>query len=157
MQIETQIAPASRTSLWAGRILTAIPVLFLLFDGIGKVLKIAPVMEACAQLEVPERVVPGLGVLLIAATLLYAIPPTSVLGAILLTGYLGGATWTHVRMGGPAFPVVFPGLVGVLVWGGLYLREPRLRSLIPVRRDRPSAARLPRPVDTLPAGLPGRG
>src|SRR5205823_3716693 len=81
-------------------------------DGIAKVLRVTPVLEASARLDVPERVIPGLGVVLIAATLLYAFPTTSVLGAIVLTGYLGGATWTHVRMGGPVFPMVFPVLFG---------------------------------------------
>ena len=127
-------APAPKATLWAGRLLTALPVLFLLFDGVGKVMKVAPVLEACARLEVPERVIPGLGAVLIAGTLIYAFPRTSLLGAIVLTGYLGGAAWTHVRMGGPAFPIAFPGLVAALIWGGLYLREPRLRALIPVRR-----------------------
>jgi hypothetical protein len=125
---------ASRPALWAGRLLSTLVVLFLLFDGVAKVLQVAPVLEACAQLEVPVRVIPGLGVVLVAATLLYAVPSTSLLGAIVLTGYLGGAIWTHVRVGGPAFPIVFAGLVAALVWGGLYLREPRLRTLIPVRR-----------------------
>jgi hypothetical protein len=145
MQSDLQTAPASKTAPWAGRILTAIPALFLLFDGIAKVLKVAPVLEACAQLEVPVRVVPGLGIVLVAATLIYAIPQTSALGAIVLTGYLGGATWTHVRMGGPLFSIVFPSLVGAMIWGGLYLREPRLRALIPVRRDRSSGRQLPHP------------
>jgi hypothetical protein len=86
-------------------------------------------------MEVPERLIPSLGAVLIATTLLFAFPRTSVLGAIVLTGYLGGATWTHVRMGGPVFPMVFPALVGALLWGGLYLREPGLRALIPVRRS----------------------
>jgi hypothetical protein len=90
-------------------------------------------MKVCAQLEVPERVVPGLGVVLIVATLVYAIPQTTVLGAVVLTGYLGGATWTHVRMGGPIFPIIFPSLVAAMIWGGLLLREPRLRALFPVR------------------------
>ena len=124
----------SRPALWAGRILTTLAVLFLLFDGLAKVLKITPVREACAQLDVPERVIPGLGTVLIAATLLYAVQTTSVLGAIVLTGYLGGAIWTHVRMGGPVFPMVFPAIFGALLWGGLYLREPRLRALVPLRQ-----------------------
>jgi len=128
-----EAAPASKPTLWAGRLLTALPVVFLLLDGVAKVMQVAPVMEACAQLEIPARVIPGLGALLIAATLLYAFPPTSLLGAIGLTGYLGGAIWTHVRIGGPAFPVAFPGLVAAMVWGGLYLREPHLRALVPVR------------------------
>jgi hypothetical protein len=126
--------PASRPALWAGRFLTTLVVLFLLFDGAAKVWRAAPVLEASARLEVPERVIPGLGAVLIAATLLYAFPKTSVLGAIVLTGYLGGATWTHVRMGGPVFPMIFPVLFGSMLWGGLYLREPRLRALVPMRR-----------------------
>ena len=137
MRSATQIPPVSKPTLWAGRILTAIPVLFLLFDGLGKVMKVAPVMEACAQLEVPERVVPGLGVVLIVATLIYAIPQTAVLGAVVLTGYLGGATWTHVRMGGPVFPIVFPSLVAAMIWGGLLFVNPGCGHSFPcdVRRS----------------------
>lgn len=170
MRSETQIVPASKTTPWAGRILTTIPVLFLLFDGLGKMTKVAPVMEACAQLEIPERVVPGLGVVLIVATLIYAFPQTSALGAIVLTGYLGGATWTHVRMGGPVFPIVFPSLVAAMIWGGLYMREPRLRALIPVRRQTsPAPGDLPTDFSAWPrdmhdfagstntAGTPGLG
>jgi hypothetical protein len=96
-------------------------------------MKVAPVLEACAQLQIPERVIPGLGIVLVVAALIYALPQTSVLGAIVLTGYLGGATWTHVRMGGPVFPMVFPGLFSAILWGGLYLREPRVRALFPLR------------------------
>jgi DoxX-like family len=135
MQAEISTASPSKSALWGGRILTGFAVLFLVVDGIGKILKIAPVLEACAPLEIPEWVIPGLGATLIAATLIHTIPQTSVLGAILLTGYLGGATWTHVRMGGPIFPVIFPSLVGALIWGGLYLRDPRLRVLVPFRRS----------------------
>jgi hypothetical protein len=133
MQFEATMAPPSKPALWTGRILSGLSVLFLLFDGIAKVMKAAPVLEASTSLEVPLRVIPGLGVVLITATLLYAIPQTSVLGAIVLTGYLGGAIWTHVRMGGPVFPMVFPVIVAALIWGGLYLREPRLRRLVPLR------------------------
>jgi DoxX-like family len=127
-------ASASKATLWAGRFLTALSVLFLLFDGVAKVMQVAPVMEASARLEIPGHVIPGLGAVLIAATLIYAFPRTSPLGAILLTGYLGGAICAHLRTGDPAFPTVFPGLVAAMVWGGLYLREPRLQALIPVRR-----------------------
>src|SRR5579871_5114446 len=98
---------APKAAAWAGRLLTTLVVLFLLFDGIAKVLRVAPVLEASARMEVPDRLIPSLGAVLIAATLLYAFPRTSVLGAIVLTGYLGGATWTHVRMGGPVFPMAF--------------------------------------------------
>lgn len=131
---EVRVIPAARWASWAGRALTTLAVLFLLLDGVMKVVKAAPVLEASTRLEVPERVIPGLGVVLIAATLIYALPETSFLGAVLLTGYLGGATWAHVRMGGPPFPILFPGLVAAIVWGGLYLREPRLRALVPWRR-----------------------
>jgi hypothetical protein len=133
---ELAVPATSRWPARAGRVLTGLAVLFLLVDGAAKVMQVAPVLEACARLEVPERVVPGLGVLLIAATLIYAFPPTAVLGAIVLTGYLGGATWTHVRMGPPVFPMIFPAIVGAILWGGLYLREPRLRALVPLRRGR---------------------
>ena len=133
MRPETDAAPVSRTARYVGRFLTGFSALFLLFDGIMKVMKVAPVLEACAPLQIPEHVIPGLGIVLTVATLIYLIPQTAILGAILLTGYLGGATWTHVRMGGPVFPMVFPSLVGAMVWGGLCLREPRLRALFPLR------------------------
>lgn len=134
VQSDIPTAPARKSASWAGLFLTAIPVLFLLVDGAGKVMKVTPVMEACARLEIAERFVPGLGAVLIAGTLIYAFPPTSLLGAIVLTGYLGGAIWAHVRAGDPTFPIVFPALVAGLIWGGLYLREPRLRAIFPVRR-----------------------
>jgi len=134
MRSESQTAPASKAAHWTGRTLSTLAILFLIADGVAKVMKVAPVLEASVQLDIPERVVVGLGVTLIVATVIYAIPQTSVLGAILLTGYLGGATWTHVRMVGPVFPILFPGLVAAMVWGGLLLREPRLRAIFPVRR-----------------------
>jgi hypothetical protein len=115
-------------------------VLFLAADGVAKLFKPAPVLTACAELGVPEDAVTGIGLVLLACTVVYAIPATAVLGAILLTGYLGGAVATHVRVGGPAFPVVFATGLGVLVWVGLYLRDPRLRALVPLRRaDGPTA------------------
>jgi hypothetical protein len=116
----------SKKTLWTGRVLTALCVLFLLFDGITKVLKVAPVMEACERLGYAANLVPGIGLLLLTCTLLYVIPRTSILGAILLTGYLGGGTTTLVRVGDPFF---FPVLMGVLIWVGLYLRDERLRNL----------------------------
>jgi hypothetical protein len=130
----TQTAPVPKTMLWTGRIMSAIPVLFLLFDAVSKLVKPAPVVEATVQLGYPESVIPILGVLLLVCTLLYVVPRTSILGAILLTGYLGGATATHVRMGGPLFAILFPSIVGILIWGGLYARDERLRALIPLRR-----------------------
>ena len=124
----------SRKTLWAGRVLSALPALFLLFDAVLKLVKPAPVVEATVALGYPESVIRGLGIVLLACTILYVIPRTAVLGAILLTGYLGGAVATHVRVGDGAFPVVFPVILGALLWGGRYLRDERLRSLVPWHR-----------------------
>ena len=134
MQAHIQTAPVSKKRLWAGRIISALPALFLLMDGVMKLVKPAPVVEATVRLGYPERVILGLGIVLLACTVLYLIPTTSVLGAILLTGYLGGAVATHVRVGEGLFPVLFPVMLGVLIWLGLYLRDNRLRVLIPLRR-----------------------
>lgn len=110
----------------AGRVITGLVVAFLVFDGGTKVLRVTPVLEACARLGLgPERVV-AIGALLLACTALYAIPRTAVLGAILVTGYLGGAVATHVRAGSSLFETVFPVGVGGLAWLGLALRDPRL-------------------------------
>ena len=117
-------------TLWAGRIISALPALFLLIDGIMKLVKPAVVVEATVQLGYPESVIVGLGAVLIACTILYLIPRTAVLGAILLTGYLGGAVATHVRISGPIFNIIFPVILGAMLWGGLYLRDQRVRSLL---------------------------
>jgi hypothetical protein len=103
-------------------------------DGIMKLFKPALVVQATVQLGYPETVIVPLGIVLTACTVLYVIPRTAVLGAILLTGYLGGAVATHVRVGEGIFPVTFPIIMGVLVWGGLWLRDNRVRALIPFRR-----------------------
>ncbi len=130
----TQTAPISKKRLWAGRILSALPALFLFFDSVGKLMKPAPVVEGTVRLGYSESVILGLGIVLFACTALYVVPRTSVLGAILLTGYLGGAVATHVRVGDPLFThVLFPVYVGVLLWAGLYLRDDRLRALFPLR------------------------
>jgi hypothetical protein len=134
MQSDTQMAPASKKMLWAGRVMSVLPALFLLFDGVMKLAKPAPVVEATVQLGYPESVIFGLGIVLLTCTVLYLIPRTAVLGAILLTGYLGGAVATHVRVEEGLFPIAFPVVFGALLWGGLYLRDARLRSLIPWRR-----------------------
>lgn len=134
MQQETQTAFVSKTSLWAGRIVSALPALFLLMDGIMKLFKPAIVVEATVKLGYSESVIVPLAIVLTACTVLYVIPRTAVLGAILLTGYLGGAVATHVRMGEGAFPVSFPIIMGVLLWGGLWLRDDRIRALIPLGR-----------------------
>jgi hypothetical protein len=134
MQSDTQTAPVSKKMLWTGRIIGALPALFLLLDGVMKLVKPAPVVEATVRLGYPESVILGLGIVLIACTVLYLVPRTAILGAILLTGYLGGAVATHVRVGEGPFPVLFPVIFGVMIWGGLWLRDERLRALIPLRR-----------------------
>ena len=117
--------------LWAGRVISALVVAFLCVDGATKVLKARIAVDTSVQLGYPESVVAGIGILLLACVLLYAIPRTSILGAILLTGYLGGAVATHVRVGSPLFGyVLFPVYLGVLVWAGLYFRDDRLRMLL---------------------------
>ncbi|MEW6682443.1 MAG: DoxX family protein [Nitrospirota bacterium] len=110
--------------------MTALPVLLLLFSGVMKLLKPAPVVEGFAHLGYPASVALGIGIAELACVVLYVIPRTAVLGAILLTGYLGGATASHVRVGEPFVMAI---VMGVLVWGGLYLRDERLRALIPLR------------------------
>ena len=123
----------SKTSLWVGRIVSGLPALFLLVDGAMKLAKPAVVVDATTKLGYSESVIIPVGIVLVACTILYLIPPTSVLGAILLTGYLGGAVATHVRTGESLFSVVFPIIFGILLWLGLYLHDLRLRALIPVR------------------------
>ncbi len=112
-----------------------LPALFLLVDGVMKLFKPAVVVEATVKLGYPESIILPLGVVLTVCTIIYLIPRTAVLGAILLTGYLGGAVATHVRVGEGLFPIVFPIIFGVLLWGGLYLRDNRLRMLIPLHQE----------------------
>jgi DoxX-like family len=130
----TQTAPFSKKRVWAGRIISALAILFLLFDAITKMMKVAPVLEASARLGLPAILIVDIGSLLLACVVVYAIPGTSILGAILLTGYLGGAVATHVRVGDPLFETLFPVIFGVLIWVGIFLRDDRLRTLIPLRR-----------------------
>jgi hypothetical protein len=132
------MAQVSNKSLWAGRIVSGLPALFLLLDGAMKLVKPAFVVEATTKLGYSDSTIVPLGAILIACTILYLIPTTSVLGAILLTGYLGGAVATHVRAGESLFSIVFPIVYGVLIWLGLYLRDGELRGVIPLRT---SAAR----------------
>jgi hypothetical protein len=132
-QSQVHVDSVPNATLWIGRIMSAVPTLFLLVDGIMKLVQPAVVVETTVQLGYPESVITGLGIVLLLCTALYTIPQTAVLGAILLTGYLGGAVATHVRVGGDLFPVVFPVIVGALLWGGLVLRNPRLRALIPLQ------------------------
>ena len=123
--------PISKGKLWASRVLAALPVMLLLFSGAVKFTTSPEVVAANTRLGWSMDLAPMLGVLELSLTLLYLIPRTSVLGAILLTGHLGGATATHIRIGDPFY---FPLLTGVLLWASLYLREPRLSELVPVRR-----------------------
>lgn len=123
----------SKTNLWIGRIVGGLPALFLLVDGAMKLAKPAVVVEATTRLGYPESTIIPIGIVLIICTILYLIPVTSVLGAILLTGYLGGAVATHVRAGEPVFSIVFAIIFGALLWLGLYLTDVRLRSLLPLR------------------------
>jgi len=120
--------------LWAGGIITTLVVLFLAFDAVTKIIRVAPVVEASEKLGLPPYTVLGIGMVLLACTVIYTIPQTAVLGAILLTGYLGGAAAIHVRAGTGVFPVAFSIAFGVLAWVGLVLREPRLLKMILLRQ-----------------------
>src|SRR3981189_1301175 len=120
MQTNTQTTAISKKTLWTGRIISAIPVLFLLMDGVMKLYKPRVVVEATVQLGYPESAIVGIGLVLLASTLLYLIPRTAILGAVLLTGYLGGAVATNVRVSGPFFNIIFPVVLGALLWGGLW-------------------------------------
>jgi hypothetical protein len=132
MQSAAQTARVSKGRLWAGRVMSAIPVVMLLFAGTMKLIKAVSMVQGLVQHGYPENLVVIIGILELACTVVYLIPRTSVLGAILLTAFLGGATATNVRVKDPSF--VFPVIFGVLLWAGLFLRDERLRALIPVRR-----------------------
>ena len=134
MLTAVQTIPVVKTTLWAGRVISAFAVVFLIFDTVIKVLNMAPAVEATTQLGYPASLVVVIGIIELICLAVYVIPRTCVLGAILLTGYLGGAIATQVRAGAPLFSIVFPIIVGALLWGGLFLREQRLRTLIPLRR-----------------------
>ena len=124
---------SSRAAIWIGRILSTLIVLFMLLDGVMKIAMVESVVKASAEVGIPEFALRGIGITLVVCTILYAIPMTSVLGAILLTGYLGGAVLTQVRLGSPAFSILMPPIFGAIAWLGLYLREARLRALVPFR------------------------
>lgn len=125
----------SQKRMWTSWIMSGITVLFLLFDSITKIIKLAPVLEASAKLGFTEDNIQVIGFTLLICTILYVIPRTSILGAILLTGYLGGAVVTNLRMGSPLFShILFPVYFGILIWGGLFLRDNTLSSLIPFRK-----------------------
>ena len=133
MPLEMQSASVSKKMFWAGWGLSALPALFLLVDGAMKLVKPDVVVKTTVELGYAETVILPLGVVLLVCTILYLIPRTAVLGAILLTGYLGGAVATHVRAGHGLFEILFPVVFGALLWGGLVLRDERLRDLLPMR------------------------
>ena len=126
-----ETAAPSKAALWAGYILTALVVLFMAFAASFGLLKPELARQGMEQMGYPSSVGTPLTVVMIACVLIYTIPRTSILGAILLTGYFGGATATHVRVGQPFYA---PVAVAILVWLSLFLRDPRLRELIPLRR-----------------------
>jgi DoxX-like family len=124
----------SKGLLWTGRVFSGLTILFMLFDAFGKFANPPQVVEACARLGIPVAQTFSIGILLLVSTLVYAVPRTSVLGAVLLTGYLGGATAIQMRAGSPTFETVFPVILGVIAWAGVYLRECGLRRVFPIRR-----------------------
>jgi ABC-type uncharacterized transport system permease subunit len=126
----TETESSTKKMIWTGRILTFLTSLFMLLDGVMKIVKPVQVLEATARLGYPVTTLTGIGVTLIACTLIYIIPRTSILGAILLTGYLGGAVASNVRASSGWFETIFPALIAALVWGGIWLRDPRVRNLM---------------------------
>ena len=129
MQISS---PVSKTTLWIGRVMSALPVLLVLFGSVVKLMKTASVVEGFTRAGVPERLIIPVGIIELVCVIVYVIPQTAVLGAILMTGLLGGATITTLRIGDPTYPM--PVILGMLAWGGLFLRDTRLRELIPIRK-----------------------
>jgi hypothetical protein len=120
----------SNMQVWVGRVISTLASLFLLVDGVMKLVKPAVVVRATLQLGYAESAILGIGATLLACTLLYAVPRTSTLGAVLLTAYLGGAVASNVRAGMPLFNVLFPMIIAGLVWGGLWFRDLRVRNLL---------------------------
>jgi DoxX-like family len=133
MESTAQSAPISKAALWTGRVISGMVVLFMIFDGVTKVMRVQQVIEATIRIGFPVSTIMGIGITLLICVALYVIPATSVLGAILLTGYLGGATAANIRAGSPLFNTCFSVGFGVLTWLGLYLRERRLQALVPLR------------------------
>lgn len=130
MSTNMQVAPVSKAALWIGRVMSGVIVLLFAFSAVMKLVQAPAVADGFKHLEWPVNYALGLGVLELACAIIYAIPRTAVLGAVLLTGYLGGAIATHVRIGEQVIPHI---IFGLMIWGGLYLRDPRLRALLPLR------------------------
>lgn len=131
-QTAAQAQGISRKRLWTGRILTGLCSAFMIMDGVMKLFKPSFVVQASAQLGYPESTLVGIGIALLVSTALYLIPRTSVLGVVLLTGYLGGAVASGVRALAPTFNIAFPVIVACIAWGGLWLRDSRIRALLPL-------------------------
>ena len=125
-------SPVSKITLWIGRVMSALPVLLVLFGSVMKLMKTASVIEGFVRAGVPERLIIPVGIIELVCVIVYVIPQTAVLGAILMTGLLGGATITTLRVADPTYPM--PVVLGMLAWGGLFLRDTRLRELIPIRK-----------------------
>ena len=129
MQATTRTISYATTTIWTGRVSSALAVLFLVFDGVIKVMVLPPVVDSFAQLGYSTELAVGIGVLELLCIAVYVLPRTSVLGAVLLTGYLGGAIASHVRADSELFSLGFPIIIGALLWGGLYLRDARVRAI----------------------------
>jgi hypothetical protein len=121
----------SKTTVWLSRVMVGLSSLFFIMDGVMKLFKPSFVVSATTELGYPEATIIGIGVTLLVCTALYLVPRTSILGAVLITGYLGGAIASKVRVEGPVFDFVFAIAIGAMVWGGLWLRDTRLRELFP--------------------------
>jgi TRAP-type C4-dicarboxylate transport system permease small subunit len=126
-------ATVSKPILWTARVMSALPVLLILLGSVMKLMKHPSVLEGFARAGLPERLIVPVGLIELVCVVVYLIPRTSVLGAILMTGLMGGATITTLRVGDPTYPM--PVILGMLAWGGLYLRDVRLRALIPLRKE----------------------
>ena len=120
----------SKAQLWIGRVLSVLASLFLLFDGIMKLVKPPVVVQSTLQLGYTESAILGIGLTLLVCTLLYIVPRSSIVGAVLLTGYLGGAVASNIRASKPVFNVLFPMIMAALLWGGLWFRDLRVRNLV---------------------------
>jgi len=131
MQSESTVVPNSKAVLWTGRVLSFLPALFLLFDAVMKFIQPEVVVKTTVELGYSQGVILPLGIVLLLSTILYLLPPTAGLGAILLTGYLGGAVAAHLRHGDGPFAILFPVVFGILLWTGLILRDRRLRAVVP--------------------------
>ena len=124
----------SQKQLWTGRVISGFATLFMLFDGVAKLFKPVSVLEGCARLGYPESTIVGIGISMLICTVLYVVPRTAILGAVLVTGYLGGAVASNIRVRAGWFETAFPILFACLVWGGLWLRNQRVRELVGVGR-----------------------